>query len=403
MPEPRKLTETYIKGLKFEDKSYVVRDTYTTGLMVGVNKGSKVYKVQRDLWTGQRGHRRLVKTVRQTLGSTNELSLDEARSRAQEVIALIKRGIDPNAKEHTIPASEMTVDELWSAYEEWLRSQDRSPRTIQAFRYYLEKYLKDWRHMPVRDLRKSVCRERHQLITQRHGRYPANHVMRALRSAYNFALKQDDDDELRANPVGGVSFHPERSRDAIIQPEDLSDWWRRTGQLNNPIRQVMHRLGLLSGLRPGTLVSLEREWIDLPGQVISIPRMKSGRSFDLPLSDPMVNLVQQALRIGDTLYNDPPWLFPTRSNDGEQIIATQVWREKKMPAETGHILRHTYRTMAERLGIPQSRARSLIDHKQPGMDDHYLHSSALREELLADQERMSAHILETAAALKAFW
>ena len=31
------------------------------------------------------------------------------------------------------------------------------------------------------------------------------------------------------------------------------------------------------------------------------------------------------------------------------------------------------------------------------MDDHYLHSSALREELLADQERMSAHILETAA------
>ncbi len=74
-----------------------------------------------------------------------------------------------------------------------------------------------------------------------------------------------------------------------------------------------------------------------------------------------------------------------------------------MPGKTGHILRHTYRIMAERLGIPPGRAHSLTDHKQPGMDDHYLHSCALREELLADQERMSVFILETAVALQQFF
>ncbi len=47
------------------------------------------------------------------------------------------------------------------------------------------------------------------------------------------------------------------------------------------------------------------------------------------------------------------------------MIATKVWREKKMRGETGHILRHTYRTMAEALGIPQSRARALLDHNSP--------------------------------------
>ena len=129
--------------------------------------------------------------------------------------------------------------------------------------------------------------------------------------------------------------------------------------------------------------------------------MKSRRPFELPLAGPMIDLVDQALRIGDALYHDPRWLFPTRTNDGGQIIATQICREKKMPGETGHILRHTYRTMAERLGIPQSRARALLDHKQPGIEAHYLHSKALREELLADHERMSAHILEVAAALSA--
>jgi integrase len=223
--------------------------------------------------------------------------------------------------------------------------------------------------------------------------------MRSLRAAYNFAIKLDDEDELRANPVGGVHFHPERRREAIILPEDLPDWWRRSEELPNSLRTTMHRLGLLSGLRPGTLVSLQREWIDLGGRAIRIPRMKSGRAFDLPLSEPMVALVENALRIGDVLYRDPPWLFPTRANDGRGIIHTQVWKEKTMRGETGHVLRHTYRTMADRLGIPQSRARALLDHKQPGIEAHYLHSSALRDELLADQERMTAHILETAKAL----
>ena len=51
--------------------------------------------------------------------------------------------------------------------------------------------------------------------------------------------------------------------------------------------------------------------------------------------------------------------------------------------------------VAERLGIPQSRARALLDHKQPGIEAHYLHSNALREELLADQERMTACNLKT--------
>ena len=80
------------------------------------------------------------------------------------------------------------------------------------------------------------------------------------------------------------------------------------------------------------------------------------------------------------------------------MIATKVWREKKMRGETGHILRHTYRTMAEALGIPQSRARALLDHKQPGIESHYLHPKGLRAELLADQERMTDHILKTAEA-----
>jgi integrase len=389
----QKLTQKTVDAQRWDGKTRFIRDTRATGLILAVNKTSKTYKVQRDMWRDKR-----VKTVRVTLGNADEVSLDEARTRAQEVVSQIKRGIDPNAPPERPPVASLTVGELWAMYEERLRDLGRAERTIESFKRHLDKYLSEWRNLSLSELRKSTCRERHERITRRNGKYPANQAMRSVRAAYNYALKQDDHDTLHANPVGGVDFHPERRREAIILPDDLPEWWRRVGALPNPLRTIMHRLGLLSGLRPGTLVSIEREWIDLDARTITIPRMKSGRAFTLPLSGSMVDFVREALRAGDVMYSGSLWLFPTRSNDGREAIATRVWRERSMPSETGHILRHTYRTMAEGIGLPQSRARALLDHKAPGIEAHYVHSSALMAELMVDQERMSRHILETANA-----
>ena len=75
--EPRRLTESFIKSLSFGERAYLVRDTKVTGFLLAVNKKSKSYKVQRDLWRGQRGRRQFVKTVRHTIGTTDELSLEQ--------------------------------------------------------------------------------------------------------------------------------------------------------------------------------------------------------------------------------------------------------------------------------------------------------------------------------------
>lgn len=94
-----------------------------------------------------------------------------------------------------------------------------------------------------------------------------------------------------------------------------------------------------------------------------------------------------------------PWLFPTRStNDQRTVIATQVWREKTLPSETGHILRHTYRTIAQRVGIDKIEARLLLDHTVPGIDGVYIHEKALLDKQLAAQERMSAELLRPIGA-----
>jgi integrase len=180
----------------------------------------------------------------------------------------------------------------------------------------------------------------------------------------------------------------------VLMPEDLPDWWTKVQAIGNPIRRSMHELGILSGLRPGALVSLRREWIDLQKHTIRIPNMKSGRSFDLPLSSQMEPVVRRAIAAGDTLYPDSPWLFSARTRNGDRDIKhVQAWKEIDLPSQTGHILRHTYRTIAKRVGIDQIDARLLLDHTVPGIDGVYIHSRALFDRLIATQETMSREIL----------
>lgn len=123
---PEKLTEAKIKALTYDGKPAVVRDAKVTGLLVAVNKTGKSYKVQRDLWQGQRGRKVLVKTVRHTLGGTEEMTLDDARSKATAMLDLIKRGIDPNAPppEPSADAGGWTVRRMYEEYGADMRTRD---------------------------------------------------------------------------------------------------------------------------------------------------------------------------------------------------------------------------------------------------------------------------------------
>lgn len=392
--KPRKLTEAFVRGLAQPTKPYVVRDTAVTGLMLVVNKTCKSYKVQRDLWVGTRGRRRLVKTVSHTLGTSDDLALDEARTLAMDVIARIKRGEDPNAPQPVDPAQTWTVERLYDEYADDMRRRECADRSIADALGRLDFYLGDWKKLPITQITRRVARDKHVTISTKHGKRVANQALRDFRAAYNLAMRvADDPDSLTDNPTKAITWNKERSSNRVIMPDDLPDWWERLQAVPNPMRRAMHELGLLSGLRPGTLVSLRREWIHLDKRCVSIPRMKSGRSFDLPLSEPMVACIRRALEAGDILYARSEWLFPTRARATGDVIATPTWKEKTLPSETGHILRHTYRTLAKHEGVDQIDARLLLDHTVPGIDGVYIHSRALFGRLLATQEHLSVAIL----------
>lgn len=107
-----------------------------------VNRASKSFKIQADLYTGERPRRRLVRTVRRTLGRVGGMTLDDARAQTMTLLADIKRGIDPNAPSQYAEA--WTVARPWDEYEADKTKRELSPRSTEGFRYMLTKYLADW-------------------------------------------------------------------------------------------------------------------------------------------------------------------------------------------------------------------------------------------------------------------
>ncbi len=396
----RRLTQRLIDAQRYTGKTEFMRDEKTPGLILAINKHTMSWKVQADLWQ----RKRLVKTVRHTMGTTQELTLDEARARAQEVLAQIRRGIDPNAPGAPLDPGAVvnwTVGQLWDAYEAELVRRNRSFRTIRDFRANLNRHLSDWREKRLHEITNEMCIDRFNLLTDNVGPVAANHVIGALRTAWNRSAagrsNHTDPVPLQPNPTAAIVKNTVTARTQVVLPDELPDWWRMTEALPNPLRRCMHRLGLLSGLRPGNLMALEREWLDLPAQAIHLPArvMKRRESFDLPLSGAMAGLLEEALQIGDILYSGSPWLFPTRATGGG-VVATSVARERTMPGWTGHPLRRTHKTMALVAGVSDFKSALLLHHKVGTMSDVYTSPAAMHDDLVAQQERVSAHILEMA-------
>src|SRR6185295_4062301 len=170
----------------------------------------------------------------------------------------------------------------------------------------------------------------------------------------------------RIKMIGEVREHHE------VPVAELGAWWAAVGKIRNPLRVAMHRLGLLSGLRPGNLVAIERAWIgdrriDFPAHV-----MKGRKAFTLPLSMQMGWLVADAIKAGEVLEPGSKYLFPSRNAKGE-LAPMRVVRESKaaLKNRTGHALRHTWKTCARLARVPESTIEILMAHRLGGVRDTY--------------------------------
>jgi integrase len=338
------------------------------------------------------------KKERHVFGRATELTAAEARARAEKLLPQMTDGVSLNEKRRRdraeakrVEVRGVTLRQAVDLYEGTLKAKGKAPRTIEDYRYLVEKYLEAWLDRPLAELTREEVRKRHvniasEIARGKHGRkrrdagagtLTANHVMRAFRAIYNRAIREHP--ELPANPIINVDWNQERRRTGRIPEAGLKDWYDRVQAQKNPVRRDCLLFTLFSGLRKENAAEPKWEQVDWERRKLHIPKPKSQKPFDLPLSDFLIDLLKGRLEENKKLAPGSPWVFPaargdghiveTRAEGGAERVAGKATGTKE-PRYTPHDLRRTFISVAESLGISREARQLLVNHATPKSDVH---------------------------------
>jgi integrase len=99
-----------------------------------------------------------------------------------------------------------------------------------------------------------------------------------------------------ANPVVGTNKQTdEKSRDRVLSDQELAQIWRACK--DDDFGDIV-RLLILTGQRRDEVGALDKGELDLPGRKWTLPgeRTKKGRPNEVPLSDPALAILKQAIK-----------------------------------------------------------------------------------------------------------
>ena len=195
------------------------------------------------------------------------------------------------------------------------------------------------------------------------GKASANGAMRVLRAVYNFALDKTSD--LPPNPVRlKRQWHKIPPRERVVSNDDMAKFYDAVMQLPSPIGRDYLLLVMFTGLRRREAAGLRWSEVDLTGKTWSIPanRNKSGRKFDLPLTDVVLDLLVARRAIGRTEF-----VFHADSRSGHlehpHYFLALVAKATGIKVSV-HDLRRGYITVAESCDISPISLKALVNHSQ---------------------------------------
>ena len=319
------LTTPFLDNLKTppRGKRAEHRDT-TPGLTLRVNdRGVKTwtltYRVSGQGGTGQDGRSLQGKTRRLNIGRYPEMTLRDARTKADELWTLAAGGRDPAAQRHQRVMDRRETEQLTFRVvtDRWIEEAERGRRVgpkgaigpgyLGDRRSDLEKMvMKHLGHRPVVDITKSDVRDALDAIDREEetGRHPfrVDNALKAIHCVFNYAkLRAYRDD----NPAEGLpKRNVSEARDRVLSADERNALWAVTGEHGYPFGTAM-RVLLLTAQRRNEVGKMRWKDLDLDGRVWKLPMKttKSRRANEIPLSGPVLELLRALPRRGDFVFS----------------------------------------------------------------------------------------------------
>ena len=355
MPNVR-LRESRIEALEPRKSPYDVRDAELKGFGVRVlPSGGKRYFIH-----SQHQGRRLWKTV----GDAGSMGLDEARRRAAELLAAIRRDETPALPEDRL--FEAVAEEVFSRY-----GRNWKPGTLKVNRNYLRSTILPWfGGMNIADITRQDVQN--WFASLRATPVAADRSVPILsvimRQAEVYGYRPED-----SNPCSGIRRYRRKGRERFLSEPELRRLARvlDSHEARHSREVAFVRLLLLTGCRKSEIGTLQ--WSDC----------REGRLFlrDGKTGPRTVWLSSPARDILDGLPRRGKWVFPSPQRQGpvSSTVFETFWRRVREETDIGdvrlHDLRHTHASIAIMGGETVTTTARLLGHNDAQTTLKYAHLS----------------------------
>jgi integrase len=372
MKAKKPLTDRAIRALQpaLEGKRRIVWDALVPGLGVRItDRGVKTFV----LVTRYPGS---TSPAPRSLGTYGAITLEAARTKAREWLALIAGGIDP--EQHLARKREQTFQAI---SEQYFLRKAKAHRTRALSEATLARLVyPTFGPRPIEAINRSDIVRLLDQIEDERGPVQANRTLSIINRVMNFHASRTDD--FRSPIVRGMARGAEQARSRILDDDELRAIWKATADY--PIFGPLLRFILLTATR--RFEAGHMRWSELQGQTWIIPAVRYKTNLDhvVPLSALALSVLPE--RNGEFVF----------SKNGHQAMGGYQRHKRAIDETSGvrgwviHDLRRTARSLLSRAGVPSDHAERCLGHVIPGVrgvyDRHeYFDEKARAFEALAAQ------------------
>lgn len=360
-----KLTAAAVDKMQPADKRQEIPDTLCTGLYLVVQPtGKKGWQVR---YRHGGTHRRM------TLGAYPVLSLADARQRARDALAAASEGRDPaeEVRAAKAPKPEDDRDKIGVLIGQYHKRHLAGLKSGDVVRRELDRFVvAKWSERDIHTITKRDVIDLLDDIADSGRVVTANRVRAYLNKFLNWAVERDI---ITASPAMGVKASAkEVSRDRVLNDDEIRWFWsacEAEGFPWGPMGKVL----LLTGQRLNEVAQITDREIRGDTWHLSAERTKNGRAHDVPLSQPVRDLLAGVERIA----GNPGHVFTTTGKTPvsgfykaratlaeamEKAAAKDHGEPVEIPRWTFHDLRRTAATGMARMGIPVRVTEAVLNH-----------------------------------------
>jgi integrase len=294
-----------------------VADKKVRGLILRVTpSGTKTFGVYKWMKAADR-------PVRATIGTYPDVSIEEARKRAHEILSEIASGKSPSDLLRE-KRSEMSLAAFFIEYlDQHAKPFKKSWRAdISMFERYVNRP-SGGLTLGKTKLSAVAKSDVTALITRIGKKNPttANRVLALISSVFGRAREWGYFEG--QNPASGIKRFKETSRDRFLQEEEMARFLRGLARLPNVTQRDFFLTCLLTGARRSNALAMRWEHIDLTNHVWNVPasESKGGKAQQIHLCDPMVQLLTKKSQ-----DRSSPFVFPGIGKTGHLQEPKSAWK-----------------------------------------------------------------------------